>query len=355
MQYTSQEYADIHLIYGQANLNARAAARMYAERFPNRRHPSYQVFIDVHQRLSATGSVLPARNETGRLRTTRTAELEEQILAYMEERPEASTREVGLLMGINHYTVSRILNDEGMHPYHYTKVQALYPEDFPKRLHFCRWLLHELDTDPDFISRILWTDECIFSRDGVINLHNLHQWGTVNPHATFVRAHQHRFSINVWSGILNDRLMGPVMLPNRVNGADFLQFLSIDLQDLLDDLPLNLLPNLWLQLDGAPPHFAAPVRQWLNDNFTGRWIGRLGPISWPPRSPDLNPLDFFLWGHLKNIVYHTPVESIQDLEARIMRAVNTVTPEMLNNVKRSMVRRARLCIQQGGQTFEHLL
>jgi len=34
-----------------------------------------------------------------------------------------------------------------------------------------------------------------------------------------------------------------------------------------------------------------------------RWTGRGGPVPWPPRLPNLNPLDFFFWGYSKNIVY----------------------------------------------------
>jgi hypothetical protein len=29
--------------------------------------------------------------------------------------------------------------------------------------------------------------------------------------------------------------------------------------------------------------------------MAGRWISRGGPITWPPRSPDLTQLIFFLW------------------------------------------------------------
>ncbi|KAH1008147.1 hypothetical protein HUJ05_008728 [Dendroctonus ponderosae] len=54
--------------------------------------------------------------------------------------------------------------------------------------------------------------------------------------------------------------------------------------------------NMWLQLDGAPPHYHCEVRQFLNANFRNRWIGRNGFQNWPPRPPDLTPLDFFLWG-----------------------------------------------------------
>ncbi|EFN69121.1 hypothetical protein EAG_14837, partial [Camponotus floridanus] len=51
--------------------------------------------------------------------------------------------------------------------------------------------------------------------------------------------------------------------------------------------------------DGAPPHYTGIVREYLTNNFGNKWIGRGGPIPWPARSPDLNPLDFFFWGHLK--------------------------------------------------------
>ncbi|KAH1017045.1 hypothetical protein HUJ05_007773 [Dendroctonus ponderosae] len=53
--------------------------------------------------------------------------------------------------------------------------------------------------------------------------------------------------------------------------------------------------NMWVQLDGAPPHYYCGVRQFLNANFQNRCIGRNGFENSPPRSPDLTPLDFFLW------------------------------------------------------------
>lgn len=72
---------------------------------------------------------------------------------------------------------------------------------------------------------------------------------------------------------------------------------------MIDDLPLSLTTDLYFQQDGAPPHYAVQVRQYLNDKFGNKWIGRGGPIQWPPRSPDLTPLDFYLWGEIKRLVY----------------------------------------------------
>ncbi|KZC07320.1 hypothetical protein WN55_07731 [Dufourea novaeangliae] len=59
---------------------------------------------------------------------------------------------------------------------------------------------------------------------------------------------------------------------------------------------------MWLQHDGCPARYARRVRDALNEFYPNKWIGRGGLVSWPPRSPDLTPLDIFLWGALKNAV-----------------------------------------------------
>ena len=81
--------------------------------------------------------------------------------------------------------------------------------------------------------------------------------------------------------------------------------------------------------DGAPPHFNCFVTDVLNERFPDAWIGRGGPIPWPPRSPDLSPLDFFLWGYIKNIVYAKKIRNIQQLQERITSATETVTRDMI--------------------------
>jgi hypothetical protein len=59
--------------------------------------------------------------------------------------------------------------------------------------------------------------------------------------------------------------------------------------------------------DDAPLHYLEEMRKY-NTRFSGRWIGRAAPMAWPPRSPDLTPLDFFLWGFVKDRMFvpHLP-------------------------------------------------
>ncbi|RVE42810.1 hypothetical protein evm_012546 [Chilo suppressalis] len=74
------------------------------------------------------------------------------------------------------------------------------------------------------------------------------------------------------------------------------------------------------QNDGAPQ-----VRRHLDQTYHNRWIGRRGPIAWPPRSPDLNPIDFFIWGYFKEIVYAREASSEEELRAKIRDAETTIS------------------------------
>lgn len=202
---------------------------------------------------------------------------------------------------------------------------------------------------------VLFTDEAGFSKNGIINSHNLHLWADENPHASIVTRHQHRFEpINVWAGIIGQHLIGPFVLPRRLTGPLYLHFLQHNLPGLLEGLPLAIRRDMWFMHDGAPPHFSQVVRQHLNRNFENRWIGREGPVAWPPRSPDLNPLDFFLWGYLKALVYANPIDTRENLLERINFHCREIGAniEALWKVQQSFIKRARECIRLEGAHVE---
>jgi hypothetical protein len=87
-------------------------------------------------------------------------------------------------------------------------------------------------------------------------------------------------------------------------------------------------------------------------HFPGCWVGRDGPIPWPPCSPDITPLDFFLWGYIKAIVYKTLVTSLDELKLRIVAAIETVTPQMLENTWREIEYRLDILSSMKGAHVE---
>lgn len=153
----------------------------------------------------------------------------------------------------------------------------------------------------------------------------------------------------VWLGHISYHPVSP--------GPIYLTFLQEILPELLEDVPLDIRQHMWFQHDGAPAHFSLAVREYANQTFGDRWIGRGGPVAWPPRSPDLTPLDFFLWGHIKALVYATPIETVEDLVARILAAAEEVQnmPGIFERIQRNMLRRCNSCIEVDGGHFEQLL
>src|SRR5678816_1393934 len=257
--YSYSELADMHLMYGMARYNSSAARRLYQEKYPNRICKSARFFATIHQRLSETG-YLQSKEHTnaGRPRSTRTVDLEELVLNEISEHPEKSTQELSLQFNSNQSSIWRLLHEQQLNPCHVHQVHTLLPRDYAPRVVICQWFLNKC-IDPNFLTKVLFTDEAHFTRTAIVNVHNEHIWADENPHAIKQNRSQHQLSVNIWAGILHDHVL-IFELPPRLNGIIYLNFLKHELRTLFDDVPLQLRQNMWFMYDGAPAHFSAAVR-----------------------------------------------------------------------------------------------
>jgi len=90
--------------------------------------------------------------------------------------------------------------------------------------------------------------------------------------------------------------------------------------ELLNDIPSAAVLTIWFQHNGSPANKPTGVLCFLRNCFGERIIGYGGNVQWPPRLPDLTPLDFFLWGFVKDQMYATPPVSLLELRGRITDA-----------------------------------
>lgn len=348
--FTNAEYADILFIYGFCDGNARAAQREYQRRYPNRRVPNRAVFSGTYRRLAEHGNVT-RRVGAGPVEINN--EVTEEILERFEADPTLSTRQLAHDLGVSRWKVWSTVRRMALHPYHYTPVQGQHEQDPQQRVQFCRFLLETDIDDETFLSRILWTDESKFDRQGITNFHNLHYWAPENPHLRRTTNFQRRFSVNVWMGIIGGTLIGPHFFPDTLDGRSYEAFLRDNFEELLDDVPLANRQDMVFQHDGCPAHFYRPIQDLLNQRFPNRWIGRGGPIPWPARSPDLTPLDFYVWGTTKELVYSTEINTREELINRINNAAVTLRNNVTDRVTIAEIqRRYRACIRNAGGTFE---
>ncbi|KFM76632.1 hypothetical protein X975_21839, partial [Stegodyphus mimosarum] len=190
----------------------------------------------------------------------------------------------------------------------------------PRRMAFATDMLRKIEDAAEFLKRIIFSDEASFHLSGIVNRHNVCIWESGNPHE-YREAQRDSPKVNVWYGLMHDRVIGPFFFrEKRISSVACLDMLKNFLFPQLEELQ----PHVFLQQDGTPPPWGTIVRSSLNDHFTGRWIGRGGPIPWPPRL-----MDFFLWGFVKDNVYRRRVSNMDDLKARITTAIASVDADML--------------------------
>lgn len=348
-RYSRDEKVDILLIYGECQKNAMMACNLYTQRYPDRHHPSRNYFSRVEQQFRREPNV----EDEERFIINEDTEI--TVLAYVEAHPTTSVREIENECGVNRETARRILKKHEFKPYKYHCHQHLYENDNERRVNYCNWLIDNHLADINFHTNILFSDETRFTNNGMFNRNNTRYWARENPHLVRQGNFQERFGFNVWMGILGNRIVGPIFFDGQLNGQRYLNFLQNDVEEFLDNLPIENLRLVHFQQDGAPPHNSRAVTDYLQIRFGNRWIGTNGPVRWPARSPDLTPLDFFAWGHVKDQVYSTPPTTLEDLQNRVSRAIDSITPAQLNNVMRKLLERAVLCRDLNGQHFEQFL
>ena len=92
-----------------------------------------------------------------------------------------------------------------------------------------------------------------------------------------------------------------------------------------------------------------------NDYFEGRVISRFTEKTWASHSPDLNPLDFFLWGHLKDQKSGEQFQTLNDLKSLVECLIRAVTPEQCEDTIQHFLLRMWRCVQRDGGHIEQLL
>ncbi|GFX35890.1 transposable element Tc3 transposase [Trichonephila clavipes] len=133
----------------------------------------------------------------------------------------------------------------------------------------------------DFHKRILFSDEAHFWLNGYVNKQNCRIWSEANPQV-YVETPLHPETLTVWCA-----LWAGAVVPTR-------------------------------------------RRNMSHSSCHNRFID--GPVNWPPRSYDLTPLDYFLWGYVKSLFYADKPQTLDHLENNIRRVIADIRPQMLEKV-----------------------
>ncbi|GFW97066.1 uncharacterized protein TNCV_2696881 [Trichonephila clavipes] len=182
--------------------------------------------------------------------------------------------------------------------------------------------------------RNAFLDEAHFWLNSYVNKQNCHIWSEANPQV-YVETPLHPEKLTVWCALWAGGIIGPYFFKNdeghsvTVNGDRYRAMVT---NFFIPELNNHDIQELWFQQDGATCHTARATIDLLKDTFGDRLISRFGPVNWPLRSCDLTPLDYFLWGYVKSLVYADTPQTLDHLEDNIRRIIADIRPQMLEKV-----------------------
>ena len=108
----------------------------------------------------------------------------------------------------------------------------------------------------------------------------------------------------------------------------------------------------YYQQDGATCHTANGSMREIESYLKDRIISK---NLWPPRSPDLTPADFFLWGLLKGKVYKNTPRTIEQLKDAKRQEIQAVNAETLRKVFKNLEKSIQVCLDVKLDRFQHRL
>jgi len=248
--------------------------------------------------------------------------------------------------------------DLGIFPYKIQIGQPLTEQSCEKRYEFCTQVDAMIDDNEIDPANIIFTDEAHFWLNGYVNRQNYRIWGTQRPEHVVAKP-LHPLKLTVFCAINADGILGPYFFEETINGERYHEFIKETF--IPDAVNENWLTDCWFQQDGAPPHTTRDNLQLLNEWYGPRVIARNYPatfncgLAWPPYSPDLSPLDFFLWGYVKDKVYQEPPQNLDDLRKKISAIVKKIPVEMCKKTIDSFQERIKGCITTKGRHFENII
>ena len=273
--------------------------------------------------------------------------------------PKRSTRKRSQALAIPRTTLQRILkHDLGLHAYHITTHQSLTQYDMRRREEMATILLKKIESSKNFLA-FLWTsDEAHFYLNGQVNSKNNIYWGSKRPTEVQEKA-LHSQKVTAWCALSTLGIIGPLFFEENkktvtVTAERYLKVLKCFNTELQTSFS-GYKSKVWFQQDGASPHTAHIIRDWLKKVFQGRIVSKHFPFEWAPHSPDLSPPDFFLWGYLKDRVYQERPRTLEQLKEKIRTEVNGITRATLQKVMSNFKLRLELCKEKVGGHLEHLM
>ena len=270
----------------------------------------------------------------------------------MESKPRISIREISAELEISQTSVWRLLRiNLKMYPYKPKNVQPLTARHKTDRVSFSQWITQQPE---GFTDKVIWSDEKLWQEKTKPNKQNERYWAVVDPMVEEECREQGGRKVMSWAGLIN----GQIILHWWPEGT------TVDQEVYLEMLQTVVWPRVrgvatrnqyWMQQDGATCHTTVMVRDWLHSKFGERVISRFTAHSWPAKSPDLSPLDFWFWSVCLAELRRNPPISLEELQATVEEYSNSLDKDDIKKACRHIITRAEAFIKANGGDIEYYM
>jgi transposase len=264
------------------------------------------------------------RYSSGRSRTSRTKKNIQKVKNRLNRKKKVSVRILAQEMSISKDSVHRILQEDLNCRAYKKRIEPLLTDaQKTKRIQFANWVRNNFQKEDTL--RILFSDEKIFDVNGLCNAQNERIWAINREEADMKggakKKQKFPQKVMVWLGVCSKGITPLVILDKgTVNHKVYLEkILPVALK-----YGNQVFGNNWtFQQDGATAHIHHLSQKWCIDNFPAV----IEKDHWPPNSPDINPLDYFIWDEFVQQIKWEKVRSKNSLIGELKRAVKRIRLE----------------------------
>ena len=305
--------------------------------------PRADAIKNTVSRFEKTGST--ARKSSKRLEPTikrRQAIIDVENL--VSQFPKMSLKMISGECQISRTLAGKVLKEDlGRKPYKIPIYHQIKPGDYQKRVEFAEWFLKIPQKKSEYL---IVSDEAYFYLTESLNKQNNRSWDIERP-TDGIEKPLHSEKLLVFCAISATKIYGPYYFSTSVNQHNYLEMLKVWFWP--KHLRTSEYKKYYFQQDGTPPHTSNIVQEWLTSKFGQKFLAK---GTWPARSPDLNPCDYFLWGYLKDRVYKPMPKTLYDLKVNIEREIRNIEPDVLKSTFLNFRKRLNLIIEAKGGHIE---
>lgn len=298
------------------------------------------------------GQSIDNRYRSGRRPTVRTGPAIKRVREQIRRKPGRSVRKMALQNKMSVRSIRRILIEHmGLYPYKKRHLHGLTSSQVEKRLTRSQELLSRHGNED--LETIVFSDEKFFGVEEKLNSQNSRIYSlaieAIPEEMRTVQRFQKEQKVMVWCAVSKKGKFPMFFFESgeRLNARNYIDKILEPIVKV-EGMKIYNQDKWTFQQDSAPAHAAKITQRWCETNLPDF----IPSSKWPPSSPDLNPLDYSIWGILEARVNAKRHTSIEVLKATLLREWQNLSMENVRAAIDSWPKRLKAVIKKKGGRFE---